>query len=48
MLFSYEDYLVNVRKEQRSARITPHQADPVVIGGLEVISSYKDKMLLKI
>lgn len=48
MLFSYEDYLVNVREEQRRARINPHQADPIVIGGLEVISSYKDKMLLKI
>ena len=43
---SVKAYLVIVQEEQLRARITPHQADPIVIGDLGVISSYTEKMLL--
>ena len=43
---SVKTYLADVREEQLRARITPRQAEPIILSDLRVISGYLEKMLL--
>ena len=43
---SVKTYLANVREEQLKARVTPHQADPILVGDLALISKHIEHMLL--
>ena len=43
---SIKTYLADVREEQLRARITPRQAEPIILSDLRVISGYLEKMLL--
>ena len=43
---SVKAYLADIREEQLKVRVTPRQAEPILLGDLAVISSYLDGMLL--
>ena len=43
---SVKTYLANVREEQLKARVTPHQADSILVGDLALISNHIEHMLL--
>ena len=43
---SVKMYLANVREEQLKARVTPHQADPILVEDLALISNHIEHMLL--
>ena len=43
---SVKMYLANVREEQLKARVTPHQADPILVWDLALISNHIEHMLL--
>ena len=43
---SVKTYLANVREEQLKARVTPHQAEPILVGDLAIISNHIEHMLL--
>ena len=43
---SVKAYLADVREEQLRARITPRQAEPIILGDLAVISNHIEKRLL--
>ena len=44
--WSVKTYLANVREEQLRARVTPQQADPILVGDLAFISTHIEHMLL--
>lgn len=43
---SVKIYLANVRGEQLKTRVTPHQADPILVGDLALTSNHIADMLL--
>ena len=43
---SVKTYLAHVREEQLKATVTPHQADPLLVGDLALISNHIEHMLL--
>ena len=44
---SVKDYLANVREEQLRARITPRQADPVLLSDVEILSRHIQSKIKK-
>ena len=43
---SVKKYLANIREEQLKARVSPRQAEPILVGDLAIISNHIEHMLL--